>query len=348
MPRFRSPLAWLLVLAAVLAAALVSRTLRAERAGPATGEAAWIWSLDSPRLVEPAVFRLVEEVELDRAPSSATLSVLGDEQYLLYLNGFRVGGNSYRPGALLDVYDVAELLVPGLNRLVAEVRSPRGVGGLLANLVVDGRVVAVSGDGWRVYRDPSPAILTGGPLPGAGEPVRLWGRPPLGRWGRPRPGPERPIWPPPATLRSELPGALIAPPAEVLAGLKVRPETVHLFDWGRSLTGLLSLRLDQPGERPALYFVGAEPPRPAERPADGLVLTPAGAHTWSDARLRRFRYVLVLAQGGVEAVVEEAPADLAARLLPSDLEPEGLLGLTPPPRLSPMEAAVRRQLGPAL
>lgn len=334
----------MLALAAVLVAALVSRALRAERSEPTTGEAAWIWSQHSPRLVEPTVFRLVEEIELSRTPATASLSVLGDEEYLVYLNGFRVGGNSYRPGALLDVYGVAELLAPGLNRLVAEVRSPLGVGGFLASLTVDGRVVAATGEGWRVYRDPSPALLTGGPLPAEAEPVRVWGRPPIGRWGRLRPSPERPIWPPAARHRSELPGPAIAPPVEVLAGLKVRPETVHLFDWGRALTGLLTLRFDQPGEHPVLLFVGEEPPHPAERPADGLVLTLPGARTWNDARLRRFRYVLVLAETGVQAVAEEAPAEAAARLLPSDLEPEGLLGLRPPPRLSPMEAAVRRQL----
>jgi hypothetical protein len=161
---------------------------------PATGSAAWIWSDDDPQQAQPRAFYLLRDFELGAVPAQAQLSVLADEEYLLYLNGERVGSNVYSPGAPLDRYDVESLLRPGGNRLLAEVRSRQGSGGFLLRLLVDGDERVVSDGDWRVVRRYDPGLFGGWLSAAVGEPVKVWGQPPTGRWGRPEPAAARPLF----------------------------------------------------------------------------------------------------------------------------------------------------------
>ncbi len=76
----------------------------------------------------------------------------------------------------------APLLCEGENRVTIEAASPRGVGGILFSLDVEGlgRDALFTDGGWRV--DLSRGAISGG---GRYRPV-VWGRPPQYPWGYPR------------------------------------------------------------------------------------------------------------------------------------------------------------------
>jgi hypothetical protein len=151
---------WVGALAAALVAAVgLTLALRgvswatSRRAG-ATGGARWIWAARDRHLAQPLAFLAARDVWLADPPARARLLALGDPEYVLYLNGKRVGAGGWRPGARLAAYEVGELLRPGSNRLLAELRSADGAGGFLACLVDDasGRVLAATDGAWRVFR----------------------------------------------------------------------------------------------------------------------------------------------------------------------------------------------------
>jgi len=157
----------------------------------------------------------------------------------------------------------------------------------------------------------------------------------------------------------------VPPPATGVRG----DDTMVLFDWGRQVTGYLSLEtgfepgmdsdLEQPPparQRTALLWTGEAPPQPAAgggpRPS-GTVVMMASSRQWLDARLRRFRYALVI---GIERplaarVYAVEPADAArgglefAPQAPGAPAPgHGVFGLAPPRLRTPVEDEVRRKL----
>ncbi|MFY9819992.1 MAG: hypothetical protein WAM82_01330, partial [Thermoanaerobaculia bacterium] len=137
----------------VLALALAARALPEARARRLpTAEAQWIWkSLDWDDH-QPAAFYVLRDFDLAATPAAARLLVTADEEYVLTLNGRRIGAGAFQPGAVLDVYDAGPLLLPGANRLMVEVRSARGAGGLLASLVDGAGRMLVGTDGrWRIF-----------------------------------------------------------------------------------------------------------------------------------------------------------------------------------------------------
>jgi hypothetical protein len=416
----------------VAGGAVVSRGL----GGPA-GE--WIWLAHDRRQPQPLAFYVARDFDLDVPPPRARLLALGDPEYVLYLNGKRVGAGGWRPGARLDQYEAGPLLRPGGNRLLAELRSPDGAGGFLASLVdtASGRALVSTDGTWRAFqrhrlgllrgwlpvdlwtRPPGgapegAAAARGAPSPGSagsfwkpgsagsaasagspgvagaagaataagaaavpGETAFSWGRPPIGRWGRVAPGWPRPLFSELTADRRPLPAASefpYAPPPETRLAAD---GSMVLFDWGREVTGYLALEpghepemdpdLAQPPpdrQRTALLWTGDVPPRPAGAGAapagpDGAVVLPASARQWLDARLRRFRYALVI---GIErplaARVYEIDPGVAARygMEIAGAEPgaatagalpgaRGVFGLAAPPRLrTPVEDEVRRKL----
>ena len=84
-------------------------------------------------------FYAVRDFELDSPPARASVRILADEAYILYVNGRRVGSGAYFAGAPLDTYPLDLVLRPGWNRVAVELRSGRGAGGLLCALFAGGR-----------------------------------------------------------------------------------------------------------------------------------------------------------------------------------------------------------------
>jgi hypothetical protein len=314
----------------VIALTLAIRGARwaAARWGGVTGGAQWIWVAHERRAPQPLAFYLARDFPLAAPlPASARLLVQGDPEYIVYLNGQRVGAGGWLPGDRVDVYDVASLLRQGGNRLIAELRSADGGGGFLASLVDggSGHALVVSDGEWRAFRryrlglvrgwlPVAPFFAAGGlranavSAAGSGAAALSWGRPPIGRWGRITPGWRRPLF---AELTAGGPGlyaaatTLFQPPA---VSRLAADGSMVLFDWGREVTGYLELEPGyEPGldpdlvppppdlQRTALVWTGDQPPQPIGtglEPSAELVLMPS-AHVWLDARLRRFRYALV-------------------------------------------------------
>lgn len=320
--------------------------------------AAWIWA---PRLTTfhgPTSFQAVREFEVQGVPTGARLAILADEEYVVFVNQQLVGTGRYRPGAAVDLYDLASIVRPGANRVVVELRSSYGVGGLLAQVSVDGATPQAIGTdaSWTVARRFSRKIRqVGGPLPG--ESARVWGRPPFGRWG-----PDRVA----SSLQLPLSERLLdTPRAAQPVSLQVagdswewyRPSARHLraegpgsrvlYDFGRTIEGYLVLELAGGDARAGLLYFGYEPPEPHERPADELLIAMPRQQHWLSAEARRFRYVMVLGVRGLEGVDgyplrPEAVVD--GRLVEPGELPPGAFGLRPPLLRSPPEHELWRQL----
>lgn len=331
LPRRAVPV--LAIFAAVVLAAVGQMMWQGVRSeGAITGAAEWIWP-ETPEHAVPLAAYAIRDFHLDALPDAATLLALGDEEYVLYLNGHRVGSNRYRPGAPLDAYPVGPLLVTGPNRLVAELRSASGDGGFLAALTVDGTSTVVTDPTWRVVRRHRPGLVEGWtPIPDD-EIATSWGRPPLGRWGKLDRTAERPL--------------------AASAGDPCHPVAAHAstgpaasFDFGRPVTGYLRLELDP-------EWVATEPQPLALFSTDAdrgptLPLLPVpGRPVWTDAVPQTFRHVTVTG----------LPTPLTATVLPvhsptalptpPDPTPPGLANLQPPPTPSLVEILVRRRLAKA-
>jgi len=351
----------ILVAAGVLLLALGTRALGSivARFTVPTGTAQWIWEPREKRDLSPAAFYAVRDFTLDKVPARARLLVSGDEEYVLYLNGARIGAGAWQPEAALDVWEVGPLLQPGSNRILAEVRSERGTGGFLLSLQDEaGDPLVRTDQEWRIFHNHQLGILRGWlPLSGEGSPpsvpAQVWGLPPLGRWGRPRMGPVLPLFtdlargrPIPAVSAVTLPGSGGSSPE------KPGP-TLRLLDWGREVTGYLLVDV-QPSATMGigLLYTGGMPPVPLqERPASGILVVP-GRRTWMDSHLRRFRYALVVGLPGtmqeISARVQEIDPAQAAGLIRQEegaRKPErGVLGIVPPPLRTPVEDEVWRDL----
>jgi hypothetical protein len=349
-------IAVLLVVVCTLLLAAADRTLGEvyARFAVPTGAAQWIWEIRDRKDVSPAAFYAARDFTLDTLPRRARLLVSGDEEYILYLNGERVGAGSWRTGSPLDVWEVGPLLQPGANRLLAEVRSARGIGGLLLSLEDgDGRQLARTDESWRIFHRHELGLLRGW-LPLTGDsappstPASCWGYPPLGRWGSPRSGPLLPLWsalgrgrPQPAASPLLLPPLAHFPPD--------RPQPPRrLFDFGREVTGYLLVDVRPAAEIAAgLVWVGTAPPDPLAQPETAGMLVLPGRRSWMDARPRRFRYALIVGLPAATGTrVQEVDAVKAAGLLAPavPVEARGVLGIDPPPLRTPVEDEVWREL----
>ena len=338
----------MLVVLLTLGLALASRFLPslATRLTAPTGGAQWIWEMRDRVDVSPAAFYAVHDFAVETPPATARLLATADEEYVLYLNGRRIGAGSWERGTPLDVYEVGPLLQPGPNRLVAELRSGRGAGGFLLSLNDgEGRQIARTDESWRLFHRHHPGIVRGWlPLdrkledpPGIpeSEPAFCWGLPPTGSWGRPVPRDE------PRPLLFEITSGrlpAIAVPTDPGDG----PPRA-LFDWGREVVGYPTIELAAAAEmRVGLLFTGDTPPDPWQDRPVASVLVPAGQRMWMAARPGRFRYALVMGIADpFEAGVQPVDAAVLPRLLPAAHSWEkGVFGIVPPPLRTPVEDKV--------
>lgn len=149
-----------------------------------TGRAEWIWAQHPMSAGTPLAFFAVRDVDLPERRYYTRIKLLGDPEYVLWVNGRIVGARRVGEERRLDQYDVSNLVRTGRNRIVIAVRSPQGVGGLLASLdlapetenwlVTDGQ--------WRIYRRWSDALLLRNPPALPWEAPMIVGEPPIGRW----------------------------------------------------------------------------------------------------------------------------------------------------------------------
>lgn len=337
------------------------RTLRTQ--GATSFEASWIWTgSGGARYTGPRAFYAVRDFVLDEVPPEAEVRVVADEEYLLYLNGRRVGSGVYGSSAPLDRYPVARYLATGRNRIAVVVRSSRGAGGLLL-VLTDGaasRALVVSDGRWRSFETEHPGILEGWLPVEHGSPVVSLGRPPARRWGRVTLGPVR-------TGFDEAAGSLwqrqILTPAsctcwsaadQAARSCDELPQEaalgpVAVFDFGRQVTGyLVLLQRRVTGVPVGLVEVSGEPPLLRawlEQRVDAQVVLVPGAARWRDAVPRTFRYLRVLGLPELLAAwVEPVDPAVLPRLPAAAPTPGGVFSLRPPPLRTPVEHEVWREL----
>ena len=350
---FTSVLALALVVAG---AAHLIKSLRSRFADPGHG-ACWIWAAGGYGGGEPVAFYAAREFELT-APGGGRIAIAADETYLLYFNGHRVGSGGYRHRAPVDEYDVSDLLQEGVNRILVELRSSRGAGGLVAELELDGdgaaapsRVIATD-TSWRIFRRFEPELFGGWSLLEGGETPAVWSRPPTGRWrlgstriarATPRPGFPPPTRRRPIRLRAPQTGSWLDLP---WSGRRIPPiGPKQLYDWGTAVTGYLSFDLTSAAGEPGLLFFGMEPPDPKASSPDEVVLPVPGRHHWEAAVQRRFRYLLIVGAEPRRSIeVEVSGSGLERGLTPPGIRLSGVFGLEPPRSYSKVEEDVWARL----
>jgi hypothetical protein len=269
----------------------------ARLSGAAGVERAWIWSDDPPRKVEPSAFFVARDVEIDAFTDAARLELLADPEYVVYVNGKRVGSGRAAAANEIDVYPVAPRLRRGWNRIVIELRSPTGSGAVTLRLDDGrGRTVLAADPDWLVYRTLWRGLLAGEPFIEAAK-VKLLATSPFGRWSAARLGIARP------RFDQVVAGRALAPLAWRRAGERQwreisrvgkegrRPGGSVEVDFGREVAGYLRLSFDRKSAARGLLRFGTEL---AESPGwnpDAIVLTSPNRGSWQDAEPRRFRYV---------------------------------------------------------
>lgn len=372
----RRPLVFfgLFALLALLAGAAESglAVLRSRSSEPSLG-ARWIWAERAARAGMPITLYAARDFELDEGTKHAWLSIAADEHYVLWVNGQAIGSGSWQKGGsgpglqkgepVADLYELSDWLETGNNRLVVELRSTSGAGGLLATLRLgeQGKATLVSDESWRIFRRADPRLLHGfahlHEL--GGEAPKVWPWPPTGRW-QIRSLEPRPVLTPTATLtrgarcarRLGFPAA-DAPWADLKVDLACSLPLLSvqsLWDFGEEVEGMLEIGLDPTSEpEPALlYFLDQDPGGELSRLEPSVVVPGApGAWIWRDTAVRRFRYL---------AIVGLKPQDfLRLRLLSAEEQqaypppppPAGVFGLTPPDdRLKRITEMVWQRLAP--
>lgn len=344
--------------------AIALQQWRAEtrRQAPSIADASWIWASGPWKWhAAPAAFLAACDFDLRAPAPEARLLVLADEAALVWVNGRLVASSEYHPGDGVGVVPLGDRVRVGGNRVVAQLRSGRGAGGLLAAIEPGGGqgVTCASGASWRIFRAAPPGLVAGWAPLVAGEQPVLLGRPPVARWGETAAGATLPRWDQVETGQPLAPlgtrrgrAADVRARAAANAGTPGAAATVPpvdlIFDWGEEVQGVLEVVLAKDdvsksatgssADRPAVIRFSSEPP-----PADGaevVLVVPSGDRRWRDAVPRRFRYARVVGFLGIDRV---AVLPLAPALVPPPAPPlAGVLGIVPPPQQSAAVGEIRR------
>ena len=154
-----------------------------------TGPAEWIWARHRMSDGYPVAFFAVRDFVLPERRLYTHLKLIGDPEYTLYINGVELagrllGGHRTEADERLDLYDISPLVKTGRNRIVVAVRSPQGIGGLLAaiDLAPEDQNWLVTNSEWKIYRWWHSELLRRDPPGAAWERPQIIGKPPIGRW----------------------------------------------------------------------------------------------------------------------------------------------------------------------
>jgi hypothetical protein len=232
------------------------------------------------------------------------------------------------------------VLQPGTNTLLVELRSTRGIGGLLFSLEINGSqgevLSIVSDDSWGVVGRGLRGLFGKRPELVSPGPVGVLVTPPAGRWGLPRE-----VTPKPTIADLRVGGRPLAA-ERILVGPendlwgeqgRVKRRSTRFrwwatFDWGREVTGYLRFRFPARGGTRGLVFVGVEPPDAKRHSADTFLMSLEGRRSWTDSQPRRFRYATFVGLGSVQdAEVILTDADASLPWLAEKRAPEGVFGL---------------------
>lgn len=319
-PSRARPRPWrsLTLLAALIAVLVWVETARGARRvahmTPAEG-AQWIWASGEGRAKNPApaAFLAVADVRLAAVPASASFAIVADEQYHLYVNERWIGSNVLGARATLDTYEVAPYLAPGNNRVVVELYSRRGAGGLLAVLASgdDAAPLLVTNADWRIVRHATPAVYHPYSAALAGEAPQVWGAPPTGRWRITRRTERTPLVPAygqptvvgPRRARCSGPecpcGETGCDWLRVDRHAGVVPAAavgeITLFDWGRTVVGYPIVDLHGTDGAHALLATSDDAAE-LHHAVQELIHPVPGAAFWHSARPRAFRYLRVFGE----------------------------------------------------
>lgn len=155
-----------------------------------TGSAEWIWAQHRMSSNEPVAFFAARDLVLPEKRMYTHLKVIGDPEYTIYVNGGEVGGRRLSArrktdvDERLDLYDISQLVKTGRNRIVIGVRSPQGIGGLIASmdLAPENQNWLVTNADWKIYRQWHPELLRRDPPGLTAQEPQIVGAPPIGRW----------------------------------------------------------------------------------------------------------------------------------------------------------------------
>ena len=148
-----------------------------------TGTAKWIWAPHRMSDNFPLAFFATRNFDLPEKRFYTQLKILGEPEYMVWVNGRVVGTRNVGEERSLDTYDISTLVKTGQNRIVVGVRAPRGVGGLIASIDIGAEAAnwVVTDHRWTVYRVWMPELLQVD-VPAKGQPPVVVGEPPIGRW----------------------------------------------------------------------------------------------------------------------------------------------------------------------
>lgn len=275
-----------------------------------TGRAQWIWSPHRLSRGSPVAFFATRTFDLPPARLFTRIKILGDPEYTLYFNGNEIGGRRVGEEHALDLFDVSALARDRANRIVVAVRSPNGVGGLIASVDVAPELqnLIPTGAEWTIVRQRSPGLLQSDPAPAAVTAPMLLGSPPARRWNylSRRDGVTSPAIREAVAPRDRFEVLTALPDIAVVGGVAVstsRATPASVFDFG-PVKGRARLTLHR--DRNVAHNVNV---RFSNSRADLLSIEgsvdpfvfAAGERTVVDPEAREFRYVMVY---GSEASVD--------------------------------------------
>ena len=274
-----------------------------------TGRAEWIWVNHRIASGDPQAFFATKDFDLPPNRYFTRIKIAGDPEYTLWFNGREIGGRRVGEQPTLDAYDVSSLARTKGNRIVVALRSPNGVGGMIAavDVAIDYQNLAITDASWHIVKRWTPDLLARDPAPAfVAAPLRL-GRPPARRWNyldmatRDFTIPPHKIIPPSAafTFNTALPTIDIVEGVAV-AALKKTVATAYDF---APRTGRVRLTIagDSNASRPVeIRFANERSELTAiEGDIEPVVFAP-GERSIIDPEVRRFRYVMIYG-GGVRA-----------------------------------------------